>query len=88
MGARGAASHGELNLSDMGGGNLPKVAGHGGTWLAGGGGGELDGGRSKGRRRKAMDRSERVPSVARSSGIWLDDRRRARGSYPQLLDEG
>jgi hypothetical protein len=30
-GARGTASHGELNLSDRGGGNLPEVAGRGGT---------------------------------------------------------
>jgi hypothetical protein len=56
--------------------------------VGGGGGGELEGGRSKGRRRKAMDRSERVLGVARSSGIWLDDRRRAGGSYSQQLDEG
>jgi hypothetical protein len=51
--ARGVASHGELNLSDREGGNLPEVAGRGSTWLAGGG---LDGGMPKVRWRKAMDR--------------------------------
>jgi hypothetical protein len=38
-GAREAASHGELNLSDRGVGNLLEVSGHGGTRLARGGGG-------------------------------------------------
>jgi hypothetical protein len=73
----------ELNLSDKGGGNLPEVAGHGGTWLVEG----LDGGRLKGRRRKAMDWSEMVLGVARSSGIQLADRRRTGGSYPWQLDD-
>jgi hypothetical protein len=35
--ARGAASHGELNLSDRGGGNLPEAHGHSSTRLVGGG---------------------------------------------------
>jgi hypothetical protein len=43
-GAGGAAMHGELNLSDRGGGNLSDVAGRSGTRLAGGGGlGEAEG---------------------------------------------
>jgi hypothetical protein len=32
MGATGAALHGELDLSDEGGGDLPEAAGHSGTW--------------------------------------------------------
>jgi hypothetical protein len=45
MGARGAASHGELDLSNGGGGgDLPEAVGHGGTWS----GEVLDGGRPKG----------------------------------------
>jgi hypothetical protein len=45
MGARGAASHGELDLSNEGGGgDLPEAAGHGGTWSGEG----LDGSRPKG----------------------------------------
>jgi hypothetical protein len=40
----------------------------------------LDGDRPKGQRRKAMERSERVLGVARSSGIRLVDRRRVGGS--------
>jgi hypothetical protein len=43
MGARGAASHGELDLSD-GGGDLLEAAGHGGTGSTEG----LDGGRPMG----------------------------------------
>jgi hypothetical protein len=35
-----------------------------------------------------MDRLERVLGVARSSRIWLADRRRARGSYPRWLGDG
>jgi hypothetical protein len=31
MGARGAASHGELDLSNGGGGDLLEMAGHGST---------------------------------------------------------
>jgi hypothetical protein len=50
--------------------------------------GGLDGGRPKGWWRKAMDRSERVLGVVRSSGIRLVDRRRARGSYPRQLGDG
>jgi hypothetical protein len=44
MAARGATSHGELDFSDEGGGDLPEVAGHGGTWSTEG----LDGSRPKG----------------------------------------
>jgi hypothetical protein len=84
MGARGVASHGELDLSDRGGGDLPEAVGRGGTWLAEG----LDGGRLKGRRRLARDRSERGAIVGRSSGSQLADRRRARGSCPRWLGDG
>jgi hypothetical protein len=34
-----------------------------------------------------MDRSERVLGVARSSGIWLADRRRVEGSFPRWLSD-
>jgi hypothetical protein len=44
MGARGTASHGELDLSDGGGGDLLEVAGRGGTRSAEG----LDSGRPMG----------------------------------------
>jgi hypothetical protein len=63
-GAGGAAMHGELNLSDRGGGNLSDVAGRSGTRLAGGGGWG---------RRKAMDKLERVLGVMQSLGIRLAD---------------
>jgi hypothetical protein len=53
-----------------------------------GGGGGLNGGRPMGRRRKAMDRSERALGVARSSGIRLSDWRRAGGRYPWRLSDG
>jgi hypothetical protein len=76
MGARGTASHGELDLSDGGGGDLLEVAGRGGTWSAEG----LDGGRLMGQWREARDRSERGPVVRRSSGSPLADRRKVRGS--------
>jgi hypothetical protein len=84
MGARGAALHGGLDLSDGGGGDLPNVAGHGGTWSAEG----LDGGRLKGRRREARDRSERGPVVGRSLGSQLANRRRAEDSCPRWLSDG
>jgi hypothetical protein len=71
MGARGAASYGELDLSDRGGGDLPEAAGRGCTRSAEG----LDGGRPKGWRREARDRSERGPVVGRFSGSQLADRR-------------
>jgi hypothetical protein len=71
MGARGAASHGELDLSDGGGGDLPKVASRDGTRLAEG----LNGGRPKGHRREARGRLERGPVVGRSSGSQLADQR-------------
>jgi hypothetical protein len=71
MGARGVASHGELDLSDGGGGDLPEAAGRGGTRSAEG----LDGGRPKGWRRDARDRLEREPVVARFSGSQLADQR-------------
>jgi hypothetical protein len=71
-------------LSDRGGGNLLEAVGHDSMQLAGG----LDGGRPKGPRRKAMDKSERVLGVARSLGIPLAGRRRAKGSYPWWLSDG
>jgi hypothetical protein len=74
------------NLSDRGGGNLSEVAGRGGTRLAGGGG--LDGVRPKGRRKKVMDRLERVLGVTRSSGIRLANWRRAGCSYLRWLGNG
>jgi hypothetical protein len=51
-------------------------------------GGGLDGVRPKGRRKKVMDRLERVLGVARSSGVRLADQRRAGGSYQRRLDDG
>jgi hypothetical protein len=78
IGARGAALHGELNLSDGGGRDLPEAAGHGDMRSAEG----LDGDRPKGRRRGVMDRSERGPVVGWSSGSRLADRGRAEGNYP------
>jgi hypothetical protein len=59
------------------------VVAHG--WQEGGG---LDGVRPKGRRKKVMDRLERVLGVARSSGVRLADQRRAGGSYQRRLDDG
>jgi hypothetical protein len=84
MGARRATSHGELNLSDGGGGDIPEAAGPGGTLSAEG----LDGGRPKGRLREARDRLERGSVVRHSSGSQLAVRRRARGSCPRWLDDG
>jgi hypothetical protein len=55
MGARGATSHGELDLSNRGGGDLPEVASSGGTRSAEG----LDDSKPKGRWREVRDRSER-----------------------------
>jgi hypothetical protein len=83
-GSRGAASHGELDLSDGGVGDLTEVAARGGTRSAEG----LDGGSPKGWRREARDRSERGSVVGRSSGSQLANRRRAEGSCPRRLGDG
>jgi hypothetical protein len=64
MGARGATSHGELDLSDGGGGDLPEAAGCGGTQSADG----LDGCRPKRQRREAWDRLERGAVLGESVG--------------------
>jgi hypothetical protein len=68
MGARGAASHGELNLSIGGGGDLPEVADRDDTRLAEG----LNSGRPKGRRGEVRDRSERGRLSSGPRGVsWL-----------------
>jgi hypothetical protein len=68
MGARGVASHGELNLSDGGGGDLPEVTGRGNTQSAEG----LDSGVPKGRRREMRDRLKRGQLSGGPWGIiWL-----------------
>jgi hypothetical protein len=68
--------HGELDLSDGGGGDLLEAADRGGTRSVEG----LDGGSLKGWQREARDRSERGLVVGRSWGSQLADRRRAGGS--------